>query len=386
MNCLGKDDAMSRIVATVAFLVLFVVGASAGGQDAAPSSHMVFDDNFPGDMVILSVRVPADGEALYTYYEGLGWRGTAAGYAGLQAHPNGHNFICSVWDNPAHTAAITAVHRGPGTKTEGFGGEGTGLKSWNFELGWDVDAWYTLVGRCWRVGDHTQLGMWVHSEPTNEWTHLVTFDVAVAGAQFEGGTDAFLEDWLDTGKNGRTTNLRGGWKRRLDGSWYPFSQARYSVNAWDLEPGKRSFAMREVWDGGVRGEGTDAYYFMSAGGKVTPSTANPSQHAIARTETSPPFPTGKLRECKVAPAANNGWRLSWDCDPEAAPPFAFVIETFANDQGTGTPLTSEKIVEPHQRASVVNALEEGGQRPRSVRLTCIDLFDREADSRLVVLP
>lgn len=377
---------MSRFLAAVVVAWVLNLGVSAFGQDAAPSSHMVFDDNFPGDIVIISVRVPADGEAMYTYYEGLGWRGTAAGYAGLQAHPNGHNFICSVWDNPAHTAAITAVHRGPGTKTEGFGGEGTGLKSWNFELGWDVDAWYTLVGRCWAVGDHTQLGMWVHSEATNEWTHLVTFDVAVAGARFEGGTDAFLEDWLDTGKEGRTTNLRGGWKRRLDGSWYPFAQARYSVNAWDLEPGKRSFAMREVWDGGVRGEGADAYYFMSAGGKSTPSTANPSQHAIVRDETAPAFPAGKLSECGVAPVAKNDWELSWKCDPKAAPPYAFVVETFATEEGTGTPLTREVIVEPHRRSHVLPRDLAAAVKPRAVKLSCIDLFDREADSRLVVLP
>lgn len=377
---------MSRFLVAAVVGCVLNVAASAVGQHAAPSSHMVFDDNFPGDMVIISVRVPADGEAMYTYYEGLGWRGTAAGYAGLQAHPNGHNFICSVWDNPAHTAAITAVHRGPGTKTEGFGGEGTGLKSWNFELGWNVDAWYTLVGRCWPVGDHTQLGMWVHSEATGEWTHLVTFDVAVAGARFEGGTDAFLEDWLDTGKKGRTTNLRGGWKRRLDGSWYPFAQARYSVNAWDLEPGKRSFAMREVWDGGVRGDGKDAYYFMSAGGAATPSTANPSQHAIARDETTPPFPAGKLSECGVAPAAKNDWNLSWSCDAKAAPPYAFVIETFANEQGTGTPLTREVIVEPHRRSHVLPRDLAAVVKPNAVKLSCIDLFDREADSRLIVLP
>ena len=377
---------MSRFLAAALVACVLNLAPSAFGQDAAPSSHMVFDDNFPGDIVILSVRVPADGETMYTYYEALGWRGTAAGYAGLQAHPNGHNFICSVWDNPAHTAAITAAHRGPGTKTEGFGGEGTGLKSWNFELGWDVDAWYTLVGRCWPVGDHTQLGMWVHSGVTNEWTHLVTFDVAVAGAHFEGGTDAFLEDWLDTGKEGRTTNLRGGWKRRLDGSWHPFAQARYSVNAWDLEPGKRSFAMREVWDGGVRGEGDDAYYFMSAGGKASPSTANPSQHTIPRTEREPSIAAGRLTAFDAAAAGNAGWQLTWACASQAAPPYAFVIETYANQEGTGEPLTREEIIQPHRRSHVLTQAQVSAAKPRAVKLTCIDLFDREADARLVVLP
>lgn len=35
---------------------------------------MVFDDNFPGDIVVNEVRVPKVGEAIHTYYEVLGWR------------------------------------------------------------------------------------------------------------------------------------------------------------------------------------------------------------------------------------------------------------------------------------------------------------------------
>ena len=34
---------------------------------------------------------------MFTYYETLGWAGKAAGYAGIQAHPRGHNYIFSIW-------------------------------------------------------------------------------------------------------------------------------------------------------------------------------------------------------------------------------------------------------------------------------------------------
>ena len=181
------------------------------GQNAAPSSHLVYNDaNFPGDIMINEVRVPKDGEAMYTYYEALGWAGKGAGYAGIQAHPRAHNYIFSIWDHKDHKAPIRAVHRGPGTLTEKFGGEGTGLKSWNFELGWDTDVWYTLVARCWPVKDHTFYGYWVRSAKTKEWTHMVTMDVAVKDANFLGGNDSFIEDWLETGKNARTTHLRNG--------------------------------------------------------------------------------------------------------------------------------------------------------------------------------
>jgi len=190
-------------------------------QNSAPSSHFVFDDR-DGDIVINEVRVPKSGEAMYTYYEALGWRGRAAGYAGIQAHPRGHIYIFSIWDHKEHTTPIRAVHRGAGTLTEKFGGEGTGLKSWNFELGWETDTWYTLVSRAWPIGEHTFYGYWVRSGKTGQWTHLVTMDVAAKEAFFKGSTDAFIEDWLNTGSKPRTTNLRGGWKRKLDGQWHAF--------------------------------------------------------------------------------------------------------------------------------------------------------------------
>ena len=159
------------------FCLFFFVAIEAG-QNAAPSSHFVFDDNFDGDILINEVRVPKEGVAMYTYYEALGWRGGASGYAGIQKHPRGNNFIFSIWDHRDHKGPIRAVHRGPGTITEKFGGEGTGLKSWNFELGWDPDVWYTLVSRSWASGDHTFYGFWAKSEKTKVWTHLVTMDVA----------------------------------------------------------------------------------------------------------------------------------------------------------------------------------------------------------------
>jgi len=55
---------------TFSMVILLVLVASnsipANGQNSAPSSHLVFDDNFDGDIVINEVRVPKSGEALYT--------------------------------------------------------------------------------------------------------------------------------------------------------------------------------------------------------------------------------------------------------------------------------------------------------------------------------
>lgn len=306
-------------------LIVFMAVNLQAGQNAAPSSHLVFDDNFPGDILINEVRVPKAGEAMYTYYETLGWRGRAAGYAGIQAHPKAHNYIFSIWDHKAHTAPIRAVHRGPGTLTEKFGGEGTGLKSWNFTLGWQVDTWYTLISRAWAVGDHTYYGFWSRSGKTGRWTHLVTMDVATKQAFFEGGTDAFIEDWLETGKQARTTHLRGGWKRRLNGKWHAFGRARYSVNYWDLEPGKRSYNYKTNWNGGVAKDVTGEYYFMTAGGKATKPTAkNPSQHAVKRTATKPKYAPLKIKSAK-AHWQKNTLIVEWENDPTTMPQFVYKV-------------------------------------------------------------
>ncbi|MCC9604594.1 DUF3472 domain-containing protein [Blastopirellula sp. JC732] len=379
---------MNRFIC-VALALLSLLGfcsPAANAQNAAPSSHMHFDDRFAGDVIINEVRVPKAGEATYTYYETLGWSGKGGGYAGVQAHPKAHNFIFSIWDNQAQSAPIKAIHHGPGTKTEKFGGEGTGLKSWNFELGWNVDVWYTLVARTWPVGDHTQFGFWARAGDTGKWTHLVTMDVA-AETMFEGQTDAFLEDWLDTGKNARTVNFRNGWKRKADGTWFPFGKAHYSVNSWDLVEGKRSYNYRTNWDGGVQSDSTGKYYFMQSGGADTAmSTTNPSNFAIERTETEPAFETIKIQSAKLTQNDDGNLLVAWETEETTTPQFAYEIQLFADDSAAGEPLArvAEKI--PHARSVVIDLSSlQVDQRQCSIRLQLIDIFDRKSEVRTLSL-
>ncbi|MEE2643064.1 MAG: DUF3472 domain-containing protein [Planctomycetota bacterium] len=352
-------------------LILLVVLGRCSGQDSAPSSHMVFNDGFDGDLIINQVRVPKQGDALYTYYEALGWRGRGAGYAGIQSHPRAKNFIFSIWDHKDHASPIRAVYYGPGTETKGFGGEGTGLKSWNFELGWKTDIWYTLVARSWPVADHTYFGFWVQAADTGKWTHLVTMDVAVPGARFRGSTDAFIEDWLNTGKNRRVTHLKGGWKRDLQGKWHAFQNARYSVNSWDLEQGKRSFNFRRNWDGGVASDPSDPkeryYYMISGGGETRPTAENPSRHSVRQTGTFPEF--SPIRLVKAWKRQEKGKLLiEWKVDPRSAPQFAYEVIT-----GEGTQQkTLRRGVLPQARSLEL----EGKYASEGVRLRLIDLFDR----------
>jgi len=364
---------VKKIYLSLCCLSIFV--AIDAGQNAAPSSHFVFDDNFDGDILINEVRVPKAGVAMYTYYETLGWRGGASGYAGIQVHPRGNNFIFSIWDHKDHKAPIRAVHRGSGTLTEKFGGEGTGLKSWNFELGWDPDVWYTLVSRSWAFGDHTFYGFWARSGKTKFWTHLVTMDVASKDAFFKGGTDAFIEDWLETGNNIRTTNLRGGWKRKLNGEWYPFKQGRYSVNYWDLETGKRSFNYKTNWDGGVAKDPTGLFYFMTAGGKETePSVNNPSRHVIMRTEAKPVYDPIHLTKTEARLDKDN-LTVAWGIDDKALPMFEFKLSVIESSQGEGSKvLQSYSEVKPHGRSAMITLGKSLLNKSLTVEVLCFDIL------------
>ncbi|MEC7566693.1 MAG: DUF3472 domain-containing protein [Planctomycetota bacterium] len=367
-------------------LSLYIVGA-VSAQNSAPSSHMVFDDRFAGDILIQEVRVPKSGEAMYTYYETLGWGGTGAGYAGIQAHPKAHNYIFSIWDHKSHTGPIRAVYHGAGTKTEGFGGEGTGLKSWNFELGWDTDVWYTLVLRSWEVKDHTHYGFWARSSKTGIWTHMVTMDVASPKAHFQGGTDAFIEDWLNTGKQARTTNLRNGWKRRLDGTWYAFSKGRYSVNYWDLEKGKRSFNYKTNWNGGVTQDATGPYYFMTAGGADTKATAlNPSFHSIKRTQTRPAYTPLSLSRVTAKATQQGTVVVNWLTDSKSLPPFSYDVKVFDNSAGIGKPLGSATAIRPHARSVEVKLVSGKSASNRHVHLSCTDILGNRSMQSVVSKP
>lgn len=360
----------------------------AFAQDSAPSSHMVFDDNFDGDVVINEVRVPQDGAAMYTYYEALGWRGRGAGYAGIQVHPRAPNFIFSIWDHKEHTAPIKAVYHSPGTETQGFGGEGTGLKSWNFKLGWKTGVWYTLVARNWPVGDHTHYAFWARAGDTKVWTHLVTMDVGTKEAKFKGGTDAFIEDWSRTGAKPRTTHLRNGWKRKTDGTWHSFQQARYSVNSWDLTKGKRSFNYRANWNGGVGEDETGKFYFMTAGGEKTTATAkNPSMHSINRKEQSPPFTPARFADVQLLRQPNNKLVVRWTMDSTSAPMFAYQVQVYDNADLKGTPLLTESQRVAHARNVTLDLTGIGSEKsPRFVKIWCTDILDRESKAVVKKMP
>ena len=65
--------------------------------------------------------------------------GCSAGYLGLQDR-DPKWIIFSIWDQP--NAPVETIELGPLTKSEPFGGEGTGGKSW-IEFDWQIGETYS---------------------------------------------------------------------------------------------------------------------------------------------------------------------------------------------------------------------------------------------------
>ncbi len=365
------------------------VAGIAPAQDSAPSSHFVFDDDFPGDILVHEVRVPSRGLTRFTYYEVLGWRGPAAGYAGIQDHPRGRNFIFSIWDHPKHRAPITAVFTDPGTQTERFGGEGTGLKSWNFELGWSTDRWITLVARAWDHGEATQFGYWVRTGDPQRWTHLVTMEVAVPRTRFEGPTDAFLEDWARTGLHRREVHYRNGWKRALEGTWVPLTEGRYSVNRWDLEPGKRSFNFRHSWNGGIAEDAGGEYFFMIAGGTETrPEVSNPSVHRLGAPPRDGAGPGFDPLRIVRATATRKGATVEvrWEVDAGASPQFTGQVDLLQKAADEAPAVATSAPLQPHDRTCEIDMPEQNDGKMLFARICLRGLFDDEESPVCQIVP
>lgn len=197
----------------------------------APSISLWYNDSVKGDILTQDIYVPASGVTKQTYYCCLQWNSgrNGGGYCGMQDHARGRNYIFSLWDPEGVHQPIKPVFEGPGTICEPFGGEGTGLKSWNFELRWEPDHWYTFVLRRWDEAGHTYYGLWIKHQMMCRWTHFVTLDFPLPDIYFDSWTCSFLEDWQGTGNNERRVHFKNGYKRSKDGKWVAFDKGAFNV-------------------------------------------------------------------------------------------------------------------------------------------------------------
>ncbi|XP_041350321.1 uncharacterized protein LOC121369357 [Gigantopelta aegis] len=281
----------------------------------APSCTLCFQDQHDGDILVHEVHVPTLGAAKFTYYCCLQWNGgqDGGGYCGIQDHPDGKCYIFSLWDPQTCKEPIVPVFKGPGTVTQTFDGEGTGLKSMNFDLGWETDKWYTIVVRRWDVdGKSTYFGFWVEDQDAQKWTHLVTMRFPVPDIRFRPSTACFIEDWHGNGKNIRRVLLRNGFKRYLDQTWSQFSAAKFSVTQEDA-----CKHFNENYDAGCE----DNSFYMQTGCLTIPkSDLKECPHLSRISSAHPERPEMKFEITKATRE-----KVEWEVLPSSPPQFRYTV-------------------------------------------------------------
>ncbi|MCB9331084.1 MAG: DUF3472 domain-containing protein [Lewinellaceae bacterium] len=371
---------MMKSKPTVFLLALLFTVVSLSAQNRAPSLYLNYQDDAPGDIIINTLRV-ASPSPLYTYYCGLLWNSgqDAGGYCGMQEHPAGRNFIYSLWDPITSSDTITADYAHPSTELANFGGEGTGLRSLNFGIGWETDQWYSLVSRAWSTDNkYTYFGYWVFDQHNKTWHHLVTMKYPVPNLKFNTRTSSFIEDWLGNGQQARTVHHQNGWKRKTaDNSWLPFDESYFDR----VYPDAGTVNYIDNYDGGVI---DSAYYFMTSGGTTMPVTneANVLLH-LPVTATEPGFPAGAI-ENLLLEADNENLKVSWDVVDSLSPQYSYHLRIYDNVQLIGVPLVAFDHIKPHFRNATVDISNLPNNQEYFVRFYTKDIFDQE--SAAIVAP
>lgn len=387
----------------VAIVSLMTISA----QNAAVSSHFNMGSSVAGDIQISEVRVPSAGVTPRTYYETLGFWGnkgnaTGNGYGGIQEsddHRGNKVHIFSIWhalDNPNDTANFPyAVHLDYGMKAEYFGGEGVGLKTWcltddpRHPLYWQPDVWYTHVIRTWNVDHHTYYGFFVRDGVNEVWRHLSTVGVREDNILIKGQNDAFIEDWWDSGQHRREIHLRNNWRRDRYGEWHAAESGNYSVNYWDLDPGKRSYNYRTNWDGGVKSDESGEFFYMISGGRETAPTAPLNYPGALRAtfslssakESKPNYKPGTISDIRYRKLDNNQIEVTWSHDSTTLPQFAYTLSL--NDETGAVSQSSE--TEPQKRRDTLDITGIDITTGKfSISLESVDILDNKTAESVTI--
>lgn len=341
-----------------------VILASFAGS-AAMSQHMWFND--PGQSGdILMMRIFVDRTAPMTYYEALGWNqgGLAGGYTGIQDNGNGkRSFIFSIWD-PSGTNPINSARyvKPGGTIGQRFGGEGTGFQIFNRAQSgpvWELDQLYTIATRVWDVGPRTMAAAWLFDEPANRWTLEGIHDVP-ANFRFEYGAMSFLENYGGAVPDQwRRMFTGGGFKRLVNGVWFPLNEADYSGPATNANAGT-----------------LQQYFYMETGSSVTNTVGTNAHLQCLPFGTEPTLPVGTVSSAQALLDHRDGkvW-VEWQPDGASAPQFSYEIQLSSRSDFTGPTTISATSIAPEARsASLPSSTFDNEVVFGRIRIT--DLLDR----------
>ncbi|KMQ49792.1 hypothetical protein CHISP_3309 [Chitinispirillum alkaliphilum] len=384
-------------------LVCSIVIASKA-QNSAPSAH--FNMTVPNhDIRVAQFRVPSGYNPSASYYQVTGFWGhipggsvpgnTGSGYGGIQNSQGNNVHIFSIWHSMSEEAIADtanfpyAVYLGHGQDTHFFRGEGVGLRTMNRHLGWETDIWYTSVARVWSKGDESHYGYFYRDGVNGKWRHLTTIAVRHPGLRFSGTHNFFIEDWLATGSNAREMHFRNSLVRDLSGNWSTTSSGRYSVNSWDLGQGGRSYNYRTNWNAGLRGEGSEQYYFMRSGGDNTspeiPLSSSNTAHTFSLSagpeKSDAEFPKALITGMGIEYLNDfSSLEINWTVDSLALPQFSYTISVFDNENFSGYPLIQKSRIQPQRRNDILDITGfDIVNKKYFVKLEIEDIFDNVSE-------
>ena len=361
---------MKKIILILCALI-FQLGIS---QNRAPSCWLRYQDYFQGDIIINKIKVVSPSPT-YTYYCSLQWNAGAegGGYCGMQEHPSGRNFIFSIWDPISSSDSITATYTHSGTNVSPFGGEGTGLRSLNFDIGWQAEQWYSFVTRAWTSGSSTRFGFWIYSHSDKEWYHLVTMDYPVSGIRFNSSTGSFIEDWQGNGDQTREVHHQAGWKRKTsDLSWNAFTSCSFSR----ISPDTGAENYIDNYNGGTNSD----YYFMQSGGTVSPTTNESGKKlSLDNSNSDPGFSVVEVLNLNKTISIDQ-LSLNWNLDTSTSPQFSYKINVYDNQALTGNPIIEVNENVPHQRDANIDISSLINGKEYYVEFSVVDIFDNESST------
>lgn len=340
---------------------------SLHAQNRAPSTWLRYTPDGSADICIANVMVTQT--TLYTYFSVMNWNAgmEGGGYCGIQDHPDGKNFIFSLWD-PSNHQSITAPYTAQGTQIANFGGEGTGLRSLNFEIGWEKNNNYTIVTRAWQYDNHTFFGYWSFDVNNQIWTHIVTMDYPVPNIYFTGGMAQFMEDWLGSGQNIRRVAFNNVWKRYLSSGWKNFTVTNFNVNQEEATANYNN-----NFDAGI----DDGYFYMQTGGNTTPTIGiNANINLPATASQNPDMPIGKITSPQFTyDLPTKTLTVTWEIDQSKSPQFSYEVALYDNSGLEGMPLVSKSDKVPHQRIAqlITPSLLSGVY---TIKIGITDIFDQ----------
>ena len=287
----------------------------------ASSLHLGFKDPSSKPAELLMVDIVVDSTSPSTYYAAINFTG---GYSGLQDQGDTRTVHFSLWDyvdgdkqNVPDDAKAQILWRGHRVSGSGFGGEGTGVKTWR-TYQWKTGEPYRLVVKMRPMIINSYAGAmrdyWVFNFASQEWLHVATLWRADNPSTGQPESDlgevyTFVEDWAATSEWFRSCYIFNARKRYRDGGWHIYDRAQYSVNDRENNP-----ATADGHDPNTQAEVREAHkIWLATGGTFVPENRTRSGSVLRFTpnETFEPQQP-QFSAVHAEPVDDSTMVVSWD--------------------------------------------------------------------------